>query len=397
MTKISRLIITVFALLALLLLATKGVDAQSSHTQSPNSGTWSFTGSLHVARSNHTATLLSNRQILVAGGLDSFGNILTSAELYNPTTRVWSFTGSLKVARQNFRATPLANGEVLVEGGIDATGAALTSAELYNPATGTWSLTGSMNVGRENHQAVLLNNGMVLVAGGDTGTQDNPFIHALASAELYDPTAGTWSLTGSMHLQRFNQPMLVLPNGKVLVAGGDDGAGECCVSSNLPLSPCFCPHSSRLAELYNPTTGTWSSTGKMAVSRVFHSASLLTNSKVLVEGGEKCTNPFVDTCKPLSSAEIYDITMGEWSLTNSLHSTRFGHTSTRLGSTVVVSGGGLASTEVYNATTGVWSLSGNMNVARGNNTATRFMSGLILVTGGIGSSGVLNSSEIYTP
>jgi N-acetylneuraminic acid mutarotase len=217
MPKISRLSITILGLLALLLLATKGVDAQSSHAQSPNSGTWSFTGSMNVARYNHTATQLSNGQVLVIGGLDSSGSILTSAELYNPTTKIWSFTGSMNVARQNFRATPLVNGEVLVEGGIDATGMALTSAELYNPTTGRWSLTGSMNVGRENHQAVLLNNGKVLVAGGDTGTQNNPYIQALATAELYDPTAGTWSLTGSMHLQRFNQPMLLLSNGKVLV------------------------------------------------------------------------------------------------------------------------------------------------------------------------------------
>src|SRR5207237_1387013 len=159
-----------------------------------------------------------NGKVLVAGGAD------TSAELYDPTTGTWSLTGSLNVARENFAATPLNNGKVLIEGGKNGTGL-LTSAELYDPTTGTWSLTGSLNIARENQSKVLLTNGKVLIAGGDDGQREGDPNNVFASAELYDPTTGTWSLTGSLHIARVDFPMVLLPNGKVLIAGGDDGRG----------------------------------------------------------------------------------------------------------------------------------------------------------------------------
>ncbi len=420
MTKVLRLAAATIGLLVILLPVT-GTLSLTFAQAAPATGTWKLTGSMHVARYGHTATLLKNGKVLVAGGS---GTTLTSAELYDPTTGKWSLTGSLNVARENFKATPLPNGKVLVEGGIDSSGMALVSAELYDPTTGKWSLTGSMNAGRENHSAVLLSNGQVLVSGGDTGTQNNPYVCTIASAELYNPTTGTWSLTGSLHVaRRFDSPSILLPNGKVLVAGGDDGAGYTCQSSShgstshstsftgtgtsthntlstvsyTPSSPCFCPHSLKSAELYDPTTGTWSLTGNMNTPRVSHSATSLPNNKVLVAGGEKCTNIYAGFCKTLATAEVYDATRGTWSLTGSLHSVRAGHLGTRLTSTVLVAGGGIASSELYNPSTGTWSLSGSMNVARSGNTQTRLSNGQVLVTGGRGSSGVLRSAELYTP
>jgi N-acetylneuraminic acid mutarotase len=139
------------------------------------SGTWTLTGSLHVARADSTATLLPNGQVLVVGGED------TSAELYNPATGSWTSTGSLHAARDQHTATLLSNGQVLVAGGQNGT-IFIASAERYNPSTGAWTVTGSLHTPRIEHTATLLPNGQVLVAGG----LDSNYNY-LASAELYTP------------------------------------------------------------------------------------------------------------------------------------------------------------------------------------------------------------------
>ncbi len=145
------------------------------------SGTWSPTGSMSAARTEHTATLLKNGNVLVAGGQGTNGFPLASAELYDPSTGTWSPTGSMSNTRQLHTVTLLKDGNVLVAGGIGNGFNYLSSAELYDPSTGTWSLTGSMSTAREQSTATRLRNGNVLVAGGfDNG-------NVLASAELYKP------------------------------------------------------------------------------------------------------------------------------------------------------------------------------------------------------------------
>jgi hypothetical protein len=178
-----------------------GIAVPAGAAQS--SGTWANTGSLNIARVNHTATLLNNGEVLAAGGNDNAGP-LASAELYNPATGKWTVTGSMATVRSLQTATLLPSGQVLVAGGlvgISANGVAsyTGAAELYNPATGQWTLTGSMTTLRAAHTAALLANGQVLVAGGlnSSGT-------TLASAELYDPSSGTWQATGNMNDARAN-------------------------------------------------------------------------------------------------------------------------------------------------------------------------------------------------
>ncbi len=148
------------------LLLGSGPLATLSTGDDPASGTWTLTGSLNTARYLHTATLLPNGMVLVAGGLDSNLNALDSAELYDPASGTWTLTGSLNTARVAHTATLLPNGMVLVAGGFDTSLNALDSAELYDPASGTWTVTGSLNTARYYHTATLLSNGMVLVAGG---------------------------------------------------------------------------------------------------------------------------------------------------------------------------------------------------------------------------------------
>jgi N-acetylneuraminic acid mutarotase len=122
--------------------------------------------------------------------LDPAGSYLTSAELYATSTGKWSVTGSMNTARAVHTATLLQNGQVLVAGGNNTSNFGQTSSELYDPSTGKWAVTGSMSAARQGHTATLLNTGKVLVAGGDNSKGN------LSSAELYDPSLGTWSKTG---------------------------------------------------------------------------------------------------------------------------------------------------------------------------------------------------------
>src|SRR5436189_278401 len=151
--------------------------ATLSNSDEPASGTWSETGSLNTERYSHTATLLPNGMVLVAGG--GGGSDSRSAELYDPASGTWTTTGSLNTGRAEHTATLLPNGMVLVAGGSGSSGA-LASAELYDPASGSWTTTGSLNTARQLHTATLLPNGKVLVAAGYNATVASAF----ASAEL---------------------------------------------------------------------------------------------------------------------------------------------------------------------------------------------------------------------
>ena len=148
-----------------------GFDALCNTTGSDNalaSWVWRATGSLNTARAHHTATLLPNGMVLIAGG--AAVTTLASAELYNPASGTWTLTGSLLTARQLPRAVLLPNGRVLVSGGLGGSANALASAELYGPASGTWVAANNLNSARVYHTETLLPNGSVLVAGGtDSG------------------------------------------------------------------------------------------------------------------------------------------------------------------------------------------------------------------------------------
>ena len=180
-------------------------------------GTFSPTGSMAVGRYMHTATQLQDGKVLIVGGaLTSTSNPLAAAEIYDPATGAFTRAGAMATAREQHTATLLADGRVLiVGGGTPAPGSggfqATVTAEIYDPSTGSFSVTGSMAAARTFHTATLLPNGTVLVAGGGSET---------STAEIYNPATGSFSITGGMEIGRSGHTATLLANGSVLVAGG---------------------------------------------------------------------------------------------------------------------------------------------------------------------------------
>ncbi len=335
-----------------------------------------LTGSLNTVRYYHTATLLNNGLVLMAGGA-GYSGYLASAELYDPAIGTFTPSGSLNTARYVHTATLLNNGMVLIAGGFNSSGA-LASAELYNPATGAFTPTGSLNTARAQPTATLLNNGLVLIAGGYNS--NGP----LAGAELYNPTTGTFTSTGSLNTPREQNTATLLNNGMVLVAGGSGSSGYL---AN--------------AELYNPATGTFTYTGSLNTARVWHTATLLNNGLVLMAGGYGAVGAYIG---PSASAELYNPATGTFSYTTgSLTTARYSHTATLLNNGLVLMAGGwgpsgiLASAELYNPATGTFTSTGNLNTARELHTATLLNNGPVLIAGGYGSSGALAGAELYEP
>jgi hypothetical protein len=257
---------------------------------------------------NHTATLLPNGQVLIAGGWRG-PSATRSAELYDPGSGQFFPTNAMNFIRSGHTATLLANGQVLIAGAVFPS--FTNTAETYDTASRNWIPTGLMTSVRGYHAAALLKNGKVLIAGGQaTDTQ------YLASAEIYDPNLRTFAATGSMANSRSQLTATPLANGQVLITGGFGF---------------FAPYESgtlSTAELYHPASKTFVTTRRpMIDSRQGHAATLLADGRhVLINGGlaedpssaelfslsgkTPCT-PGTQGC-PWRDWEMFTVTQGDW-------------------------------------------------------------------------------------
>jgi N-acetylneuraminic acid mutarotase len=225
-----------------------------------------------------------------------------------------------------------------VTGGISDNVAVLSSAELYDPTTGTFKATGSMSTGRVGQTATLLQNGNVLVAGGGSGSAQ------LASAEVYNATTGKFKVTGKMATARANGAAILLSDGRVLIEGGFR------VKTTVGLKGSSTTSYLALAEIYSTRTGRFSKTGGMLTSRQDQAVALLKDGRVLVVGG--------------------------W---GGKH------------------GSAIATLEIFNPAKGSWSAAGTMPQGRRLCSATTLQDGLVLITGGFNNTAALNTSFLYVP
>ena len=339
-------------------------DDTSAELYDPASGTWSATGNMVRPRGGFAfaATLLRDGKVLVGDG--------KGAEVYDPDSGTWTVTGKMVLIDPDGSshwgsATLLRDGRALVvhDGGI---------SELYDPGSGTWTVTGQLRPPVDIPTPITLPDGKVLVAGGEDTRRDGN------RAALYDPATGTWIATGTMGTPRLEHLAVPLVDGRVLVVGGG-----------------FDDQNDTSAEMYDPDTGTWSATGSMLKPHARFPATLLQDGRVLVGDVDR--------------AELYDPGSGTWTVTEKMVMPTAGSATLLLDGTVLVAGSG-GSAELYipagvspppaltaTPSAGTWIPTGTMGTSRNGHTTVRLLDGRVLVAGGGNGDENDTSAELFDP
>lgn len=253
---------------------------------------------LLTPRQAHASAPLPDGRILIAGGYERvtsanyYDFVFKSSEIYDPATDSFSPGPQMNVARREHTMTPLADGRVLVIGGIAQNGydfVANSQTEIYSPVDGKFTATGSMKDPRWMHSATRLKDGRVLVTGGrPNNCLVSCSVDGLRTAEIYDPATGKWTPTGPLHISRYGHSAPLLPDGRVLIIGGES-------TENLGPSDQV-----REVEVYDPATGTFSTFGFLKDGRGFHALAELHDGRFLIAGGNE------NSSQPMYTTEILD-------------------------------------------------------------------------------------------
>ena len=211
----------------------------------PTNNSWKESSSLLAPRWGHTATLLEDGRVLVAGGTNNYSSVVES-EIFDPNTETWVSAGEMLYERTGHTASLLSDGRVLIAGGF--TYVPISYSEIYDAKKG-WVKTENLMGPRHLHSAVSLNDGEVLIIAGKAGLFTN-----LTRIELYDSDSGSWSIKGKMPVALWGHTAIPLDCENVLIVGGKRNDGS----------------SFNLAYLFDPTTGGYQTTGKMNVPRFGH-------------------------------------------------------------------------------------------------------------------------------
>ncbi|MDE3194542.1 MAG: hypothetical protein KGN00_12750 [Chloroflexota bacterium] len=254
----------VLAAVLALTLARASVFAPPSRT-----GQWSLAGSLERPRAYATAVTVKGGDILVFGGLDENDPrvVNPTSELISPLTgKVTTLPGKVP-GRLHQTATALPNGHLVVAGGVEWVSDHFQSVDrvdVFVPEKNAWIEAAPLLQARSDHGAAALPDGDVLVAGGNYNTRP------LATSEIYDPRTDTWREAAPLSHPRVRFSMVSLPDGRVLVAGGLDQLGR-------PLAT---------TEIYDPDKDRWSAGPDLSTPRVQHATVVLPNGDVLFIGGQ---------------------------------------------------------------------------------------------------------------
>ena len=325
-------------------------------------GQFVLSGRMTDGRKHHRSTLMTDGRVLVAGGVGKgYGSYLATrhdtVSIWDPTTSEFTDTANMAKRREEPMLNALDDGRVFVAGGGGFQRYEKTT-EIWDPATEKWTLGPKMASRKYQGASAKLQDGRIFIVGGT-----NDFFAPITDTEIFDPTDDTITAVAPLTQRRALHTATLLQDGRVLVVGGGQGGAG---TEPEPLTS---------GEIWDPDADAWTATGELAVGHARHTATLLSDGRVLVTGGVGKT----------PSAELYDPATNEWTRVSSMSIWRAYHAAWRLEDGRILVSGGLGkldSTEIFDPATGSWTPGPSMTEPRYIHTVTPLGDGRVLLVGG---------------